>query len=359
MNEYLYPHSPDVIERETLDDGFSKGWALHAKPYPEYFFDCHVHYAGELEDNIAGELAPGLARVSELDVKRALILIRTYGEKWEPEDKTVMSPFLSPAQLEDRLVGFADPFYWAAWIHHYSPEPNLVEAVAKLGASCIKLHNSPVIENNDPADLWLNDDWTATFKAMEKHGLPALFHVTQRLSASRYTGGGRNTYWSAGWENGTTYTNEDLLQVFLECCRRYPGINFLGAHQLHIGWPRLEELFAKHPNLYVDSTCGCLLKLHDEFYPADKAYLRDVFIRNADRILWGTDTFWNSKVAANVDSWYSDYKTYREHIRFIMQLDLPQDVLDKICYKNSEKLFIKKISCASIQGPVIAGLTCN
>jgi len=339
MNEFLYPHSPDVIERETLDNGFSAGWAPHAKPYPQYFFDCHVHYAGPLEANIAQELTPCFNRAGAQDVKRALILIRTYGTKWEPEDKDVRSPFLSPAQLADKLAGFVDPFYWAAWVHHKSPEPDLIDAVAKLGASCTKLHNSPVIEDNDPADLWLGNEWSATFKAMEKHGLPALFHVTQRLSASHYTGGGRNSYWTKGWENGVTYTNEDLLQVFLECCRRYPGINFLGAHQLHVGWPRLDELFAKHPNLYVDATCGCMLKQHHEFYPADKAYLRDVFIRHADRILFGTDTFWNSDVGASTESWQFPGKTYAEHIRFIMQLDLPQDVLDKICYKNSEKLF--------------------
>ena len=339
MNEYLYPHSPDVIERETLDNGFSAGWALQAQPYPKYIFDCHVHYAGKPESNIAEELAPGLARAGAHDVQRALILIRTYGDKWEPEDKNVRSPYLSPAQLKEKLAGFADPFYWAAWIHHKSPEPKLVDAVAELGVSCIKLHNSPVIENNDPPDLWLADDWQATFKAMEKHGLPALFHVTQRLSESRYTGGGRNSYWTKGWENGATYTNEDLLQVFLECCRRFPGIKFLGAHQLHVGWARLEELFAKHPNLYVDSTCGCLLREHDDFYPADKAYLRDIFIRYADRILWGTDTFWNKQNAATAESWQYPDRTYREHIRFIMRLDLPQNVLDKIFWGNSEKLF--------------------
>ena len=30
-----------------------------------------------------------------------------------------------------------------------------------------------------------------------------------------------------------------------------------------------------------------------------------------------------------------------QHIRFIKRLDLPQDVLDKICFKNSERLFIR------------------
>ena len=28
-DERLYPHSPDVLERATSDNGFSDGWGLH------------------------------------------------------------------------------------------------------------------------------------------------------------------------------------------------------------------------------------------------------------------------------------------------------------------------------------------
>ena len=37
------PHSPDVLERETDDDGFSAGWGLHMKPSVRYWLDCHTH----------------------------------------------------------------------------------------------------------------------------------------------------------------------------------------------------------------------------------------------------------------------------------------------------------------------------
>ena len=62
---------------------------------------------------------------------------------------------------------------------------------------------------------------------------------------------------------------------------KYPKINFIGAHQLHIGWERLGELFDKYPNLYTDTSTGCFLNPDDDFYSEDKEYLRNFFIKIA------------------------------------------------------------------------------
>jgi predicted TIM-barrel fold metal-dependent hydrolase len=65
----------------------------------------------------------------------------------------------------------------------------------------------------------------------------------------------------------------------------------------------------------------------DDFYPHDKEYLRSVFIKWADRILFGTDSFGE----------YNE-QNYLQHLHFITKLDLPQNVLDKICHGNLERL---------------------
>jgi len=259
MND-KFPRSPDVIERETLEGGFAKGWSPHAKPTPEYYFDCHIHYKGTSDGSVSEEIRGDVKAADALGIKKAILMLQLYGKKWNPgmKTQTVMDAFeyFSVAELERQMPGLLETGVCvpSVYINYFSPEPELVDAAADFGVKMIKLHNAPVIEDNAPHDLWLEKEWDAFFYAIEKRGLAVLFHVTQRLAAAAYTGGGRNTYWKKGWENGVTYTNEDLLQAFLELCRRYPGIDFVGAHQLHVGWELLENLFSEFKVLYVDAS---------------------------------------------------------------------------------------------------------
>ena len=154
-----------------------------------------------------------------------------------------------------------------------------------------------------------------------------------KAQCSAYTGGGRNVYWDYGWANGVTYTNEDLLQSFLACCRRFPGIDFIGAHQLHLGWERLDALFAAHPNLLVDTSVGCRLRAYDNFYAHDKAFIRDFFMKWPERVVFGTDAF-----LGDAPGKVPDERNYIEHIRFIMSLDLPERALDAVCRGNMERM---------------------
>lgn len=327
-SEQKYPHAPDLAERGYAENGFASGWAMHAKPVPKYYFDSHVHYSGK-KDNIP----KSLFLPTHIDVARMLVIFQICGKKWDCSMRTenIMDSFsyFGCDELKGALDLFSgsDKLFWSAYLNYQSSEKELVRNAAAMGARCVKLHNAPQIEDNAPADLWMAPDWQNCFEVMAELKLPVLWHVTQRLPTSVYTGGKGNVYWEKGWKNGVKYNNEDLLQVFLSCCRRHPGVNFIGAHQLHIGWERLEELFWAHPNLYVDTTIGCMLRLYDDFYPHDKEYLRSVFIRWADRIIFGTDTFGK----------YSE-SNYLQHIRFIAALELPQEALDKICHKNIERL---------------------
>ena len=332
-SEELYPHAPDLLEREYAENGFAKGWAMHAKPVPQYFFDSHVHYSGGRND-VSDTVKSFVEKSGKLEVvKRLLIIFQIYGEKWGQDMKidNIMDTFtyfkLEELTKQLELFENSDKLFWSAYLNYQSSEKELVHAAADSGARCIKLHNAPQIEDNAPFDLWYSDDWQDVFAAIGERKLPILWHVTQRLPSSLYTGGKRNVYWETGWKNKVQYNNEDLLQVFLTCCRRHPNVNFIGAHQLHIGWERLDELFTAHQNLYVDTTIGCMLRMYDHFYPHDKEYLRSVFIKWADRIIFGTDSFGE----------YSE-SNYVQHLHFITALDLPQDALDKICHGNLERL---------------------
>ena len=335
-SEDRYPHAPDLLERESAENGFAKGWAMQAKPVPEYYFDSHVHYSGGKKKNIFENLRIQTESPEIFGVKRQLIIFQIYGKQWNHSmiTENIMDgfPYFTTEELKNQLnepdnIFSGNKHLWSAYLNYQSSEKELVHTVADMGAHCIKLHNAPQIEDNAPCDLWLSDDWQEVFDAISERRLPVLWHVTQRLPSSVYTGGKRNVYWEKGWVNGVTYHNEDLLQVFLTCCRLNPDINFIGAHQLHIGWERLDELFTAYHNLYVDTTIGCMLRLYDDFYPHDKEYLRSVFIKWADRIIFGTDSFGEYSELNNI-----------QHQRFITKLDLPQNALDKICRGNLERL---------------------
>lgn len=335
--EDQYPHAADVVERDVSENGFSAGWCMHAKPTPAYFFDFHVHYADRTSANVNALIQPDIKRAMALDVQRNLLIIRMYGKErpnLKEAEESMGDDSYSAEALRPLLEGLPrdEHVVLSAWPQYLSPEPALIHAAKDLGMRVIKLHNAPVIVEAAPADVWLSNAWQQCFQTMAKLHMPVLWHVTQRLPSSHYTGGGRNTYWKDGWKKGVSYGNEELLQVFLTCCQRHPEVNFVGAHQLHIGWERLDKLFAGHPNLYVDTTVGCQLKLGDSFYPNDKKFLRDVFIKWADRILFGTDTFWRGGIENHNDD------VVQMACNFLMRLDLPEDVLNKVCHGNAERL---------------------
>jgi len=337
--EKQFPHADDVLERMEAENGFAAGWAMHQKPVPKYVFDNHIHYNGPKDLPVSQCIKASMNNWEIYKATRAMLIINIYGESSDcdiPEyAQSSDFPWFTVEDFKKRFDDLTDKtrIFRTAWIHHKEPNPDLIRAVAAAGFNGIKLHNAPIIETNAPYDLWLSDKWQETFKTMGECDLPVLIHVTQRLPCSEYVGGRRNAYWSVGWENGVTYGNEDLLQTFLKCCKLHPNIKFIGAHQLHIGWERLNELFAEYPNLYVDTTIGCTLKTYDDFYPHDKEYLRNIFIKHSDRILFGTDRFWGSN-----ESMFDD-TTFDQHLRFIYRLDLPADVLNNICHGNIERIY--------------------
>jgi len=329
--ESLCPHASDVHERHFSENGFASGWAMHAKPVADYWFDFHLHARPVAGDNLHEKVQPDMDAIYHLNVKRGMLLIHVRSPGWNGNIPEALSIDDVAAVTKDMTdIG---KLTWAAWPHYTDPGAGLIYDAHKAGARGAKIHNAPVIQDAAPADLWLSKEWQATFRAIAECGMPVIWHVTQRLPASAYTGGGRNTYWKEGWEKGIAYGNEELLQVFLRCCERNPDVNFVGAHQLHIGWERLDALLTGYPNIYIDTTIGCQLNEWDTFYPADKAYLRQIFIKWSDRILYGTDDSWGNN---------SSYRRQLEHIRFIQHLDLPETVLNKIAHGNAERLLKMK-----------------
>ena len=315
----MEPHAPDVAERETLDGGFSRGLGLHFQPSEAYWLDAHTHLRkAASEEEIVALLDQWFARVDAYRLGRLLALVKS-GESF---------PALRAVSEKD------DRFDWLVWLEPDNPDVDLFKMALDHWAVGLKLHNAPIMRGLFPHDIWLNEKWAAVFRAAEEAGVPVLWHVTQRLSAAPYHGGGLNAYWEEGWKRGVTFTNEDLLQVTLEIMRRFPRLKVQGAHQLHVGPERLAQLFDEFENLVIDSSCTMFVRWADVMYDRDREVLRAFVLKYADRILFGTDA---PLAAGGIDEYL--VQGFLCHARFFHQLRLPDPVLQMVSHENAERLY--------------------
>ena len=320
-------HSPYLIHRDTLDNGFSSGWMPHFQPSEEYWVDVHVHLNGITDSE-------GLKRL--LDDWFARLDAYRLGKVVAITDNEALFRMLGDAAEKDPR------FAWIYWPKIDAPSLSLVREAVKNGACGLKLHNKPLMDGATPRTVWQRTEWQEIFSFAETAGLPLLWHVTQRHGYSPYHGGGLNAYWKDGWEEGVDFTNEDLLQDMLAIMRRFSKLKVIGAHQLHVGLDRLQKLLAEYENLYIDSSCGMYLRWADEFIEEDRIILRD-FVENwSQRILFGTDADMRPD---NIDEFA--VQSFLCHARFMLKLGLSDKALQDVAWRTtSELLKLSPVSAA-------------
>ena len=138
-----------------------------------------------------------------------------------------------------------------------------------------------------------------------------------------------------------------IVEALARLVERHPSTTFIGAHvgcyAEHLAW--VSQLLDRCPNFYVDIAAR-IGELGRQPYTA-----RRFFMQHADRILFGTDAG-------------PDLQTYRVYYRFLETDDeyfnygpgeiptqgrwhihgmhLPDDVLQKVYYRNAEKLITNR-----------------
>jgi len=312
-SECSYPYSPDVRERDTMDNGFSKGWGFHFPTSESYWLDCHTHFGRAFTPKAYAETHNMLEELfSRLDAFRLGGIIAI-----------IKDVNMFPVCMD--VAAHSPHFNWIYWMHYENPDREIMEKAIEDGARGLKLHNNVILNGAAKPDIWLSDKWDKVFKELEKARLPVLWHMTQRISASPYHGGN----FSKPFAN----SNQEMLSNTLEVVRRYPGIPFIGAHQIYLGIERLAELFEKHENLYIDTSIGFFLRWADSLCDSDRNILRSFFIKYSGRILFGTDLGLGGRV--------DDYlmQCFLCHARFMLNLRMPDKELQMVAHGNAEKLF--------------------
>ena len=318
-DDVRYPHAPDVLERDTADLGFSRGWGMHFQPSTACWYDAHVHFSLKRQTS-PRQIEVYRSSMSAYPVTRAAVILSMSRSR----KAGINLPVVPDGDLQ---------LAWYLYMDYRHPDLERLREGIRAGIRGIKLHNAMIITDGADPHCWLSDQWRQVFELLEQHRLPVLWHVTQRLTDSPYTGGKRNLYWETGWEKGVSYTNQDLLDIFIEVVRKYPGIPFIAAHQLHLSWSRLAMLFDSCANLYTDTSVGCFVREFDTLYDTDRDWIRSFFIKYCQRILFGTDF-----IMPATPSEASIRRIYDGHIRFIRQLRLPDDVMQMISHQNAERI---------------------
>jgi|LSQX01.1.fsa_nt_gb predicted TIM-barrel fold metal-dependent hydrolase len=326
-------YSPDVEERKTLDNSFSSGLGFHFLPSEEYWFDMHVHLkdAYSLAD-IRQALAEWFGILDGYRLEALTLLV---------EEPALFAPLQEIMQEDERVS-------WMYYLHHDKADIDLVKQALDCGAAGLKLHNAPIMRGQAERTIWFTDQWQEIFAFLQEKKKSILWHVTQRTSRSPYHGGSENPYWS---ENKTktrgTFDNETLLQDFLSLVEKYPGIYFIGAHQLHLGLDRLASELDRYDNLYIDSSCSFFLRWADQLYPEDRETYLEFFRRYKDRILFGSDA---SLAPGQVDNYL--IQSFLGHARFVLQLQLPDDILQAVAWQNAQRLIGLNITQVQRRGNV-------
>ncbi len=137
---------------------------------------------------------------------------------------------------------------------------------------------------------------------------------------------------------------EEILDALRRVIERHPKTTFIGAHMGN----NAEDLAAvgewldRYPNYYIDFDAR-ISELGRQPYTA-----RRFFLKYQDRILFGTDTFPSVEayrayyrfLETDDEYWDCAKSHHRQGFWMIYGIFLPRDVLEKIYYKNAEKILV-------------------
>jgi len=203
----------------------------------------------------------------------------------------------------------------------YAPDPRRPDAIDNLNTA-IDLYGVKVYGELKIRMMLDNCDAIRMYRFCGEKGLPVIVHIDYEFDQARNYP--RPNYWYGGG-----------IEAFERAIAKCPETNFLGhapgfwAHisgdyDMKSAYPRgkvvpggkLIEMLDKYPNLYCDwsagSGCNALKR--------DPEFAKEFIYKYQDRLVYARDYFDN------------------QHQEFLNSLDLPQEILDKVYYKNALKL---------------------
>jgi len=239
-----------------------------------------------------------------------------------------------------------------------------VDTLRALGCDGVKMiEGKPSMRKMIPIPRFDGQIYAPYWARLAERGMPLIFHVNdpeEFWDPVRAPGWAREQGWFYG--DGSFIDNEAQYTEVLNVLDRYPELKVIFAHFFFLSaqLPRLAEYLDRYPNMVVDMTPG--IEMYHNFSTAPDA-ARAFFLKYQDRIVYGTDIGARALLAAPEegiapgDSHARAYlvRTFLEtedefwlpegHGFLFGKLEtpfrgigLPRPVLEKIYYRNFERL---------------------
>ncbi|MDF1540855.1 MAG: amidohydrolase family protein [Candidatus Thorarchaeota archaeon] len=305
----------------------------HSFRYTGPIFDAHTHV-------IDIDALKMLVKVEdEYGISKALTIV--HGESIQEYDEMFPGRFIYAR-------------YFSGWTLFTEGPRQAVEDVKTLrerGYDMAKIHFAPFwsdrlsdIEHVPPID---SHDFDVLFDALMDEDIPVLVHI-----------GDPDTYFATRYTDAKVYgTKEDHISEFENRLHKNKELIFQAAHFAAQPEPHrlqnLARMFDNYPNLNVDLSSARWMCRE---FGRNPEQARDFLIKYVDRILFATDC-----VASKLDRNYyegrhsslrmlleSDVKkeslpfvdtdTVNSGGTFIYGLNLPENILEKLYWKNAEKI---------------------
>ena len=152
------PYSPYIKDRQTLDDGFSKGWGFHFPPSEEYVIDCHTHC--RIPSGKKGDIIDALDRwFFYTEAYRQQKRVALVAEKEQ------FATYRDVAAEDSRL-------HWMFWPAVDEPDLAAVKQAYEMGACGLKLHNHRIMKGEVPFDIWYSPAWQEIFAFLNEKKMP-------------------------------------------------------------------------------------------------------------------------------------------------------------------------------------------
>ncbi|MDW7659399.1 MAG: hypothetical protein SCM11_19705, partial [Bacillota bacterium] len=166
-DEQQYPHAPECAVHNTVDNGFARGFGAHFHPVPEYFADCHVHYAASVTGKPILEAAERyLALVAPLGIQKLVLLppvsvSSKANALIHPSDVRLLNPHVELTLTRKNLA-------WLIYLRHDMPDDSFVKEAIDKGCQGLKLHMAPMVVSGADYRIFLNPAWKRVFDLLEQ-----------------------------------------------------------------------------------------------------------------------------------------------------------------------------------------------
>jgi len=350
----LFPQADTVMYFENYDPPSSlvvPQHSLRSSKYP--FIDVHNHQWNMSKDNLAEV-------ITEMDKLNMAVMVNLSGRGFtrvetEPgkfEYRMKDSQFLKESinnvseQKPGRFIIFTNidfhNFEDEGWIERILQE---LEDDVKSGANGLKIYKNLGLTLKDNNGNRVPTDDTRLDPIWQKCaelGIPVLIHTGEPFQFWQPQDK-NNERWLELKQKPNRYRDpkkypswEQVMEEQHNVFRKHPNTIFINAH---LGWlgndlAKLGNLMDELPNMYTE--IGAVLAELGR----QPRFAREWFINYQDRIMFGKDS-WNPgeyyvyfRVLETADE-YFDYYRKRHAFWKMYGLDLPDDVLKKIYYKNA------------------------